>query len=205
MLTVKLCCVPLFLLTAATALQAPELRQFINECEQNTDCNPGTLSDLVSPSEVVCNNGQCSCSGCFMNDTTTNRCYLPPCTYYKDNGCIDKRQKQSTAFQLALFLTWVGAANFYIKRYEFAVPQLIVGIILCATFCISSRFFKECNKHEQCRACACFCCCFCTTCLLLLLFIASWIYDLVCFYNNCRVNGDGCPLIKDLTWDNAFR
>ena len=204
MLTVKLCCVPLFLLTAATALQAPELRQFINECEQNTDCNPSTLGDLVSPSEVVCNNGQCSCSGCFMNDTTTNRCYLPPCTYYKDNGCIDKRQKQSTAFQLALFSTWVGAANFYIKRYEFAVPQLIVGIILCATFCISSRFFKECNKHEQCQACACFCCCFCTTCLLLLLFIASWIYDLVCFYNNCRVNGDGCPLIKDLTWDNAF-
>lgn len=203
---IKLCCVALLLLTAATALPF-DLRQSSNDCTVDMDCNPQSLGNQTIPLQrVVCANGRCSCSACFMTNTTANRCYLmPPCTDYNpndqdsDNGCIDKRQKQLTAFLLAFFLTWTGAANFYIERYDFAVPQLIFGIILCAMSCIG-RCAKECvkDKEENGVKLACACCVCIPTCLLSLMFLAWWITDLVYFGTNRRLDGDGCSLIENL-------
>uniref|UniRef100_A0A1X7VU48 Uncharacterized protein n=1 Tax=Amphimedon queenslandica TaxID=400682 RepID=A0A1X7VU48_AMPQE len=201
------CCVS-FLLLAATATAIPfELRQVNNQCVDDTDCNPESLLNVTIPlNRVTCNNGRCACTACFMLNTTTNRCYLdPPCTAYdpndqnSDNGCIDRRQKQLTAFLLSFFLTWTGAANFYIERYDFAVPQLIFGIILCAMSCVG-RCAKECVKDKDNKAAKLGVCCFIAvpTCLLSMMFFAWWITDLVYFGTNRRTNGDGCYLIENL-------
>ena len=56
-----------------------------------------------------------------MKDSSSGKCYT--CTDYEysaaHNECvIDRRPKQITGFLLSFFLSYVGAANFYIERYH---------------------------------------------------------------------------------------
>ena len=122
------------------AMPSLQVRQSGNPCSSDITCNPDSLGNQSIPKRYVeCSNGQCSCNECFMLNSTINRCYLmPPCTNYDNTSltCIDNRRKQLTAFLLAFFLTPVGAANFYIDRLEFAIPQLILGILFCTLSCV---------------------------------------------------------------------
>lgn len=205
-------CFLLFLAVAISTVAAMpslslEIRQSNNatSCQDALDCNPAGLNGSIP--FVECNNasgnGQCICNSCFMLDATINQCYLPCGTSYDQNSfqCTDNRRRQLTAFLLAFFLTWTGAANFYIARYDLAVPQLIFGILLCAMSCIG-RCIKQCAKQasddEESAGVKLCVGCFIgiPSCLLSLMFLAWWIADLVYFGTNRRTDGDGCALIE---------
>ena len=194
-----------FAVGIANGVPSLQVRQSVNNpCSNDFDCNPDSLSNQTIPSRYVecTNNGQCTCDECFMWNSTINRCYLmPPCTNYDDTSftCIDNRRKQLTAFLLAFFLTPVGAANFYINRLEFAIPQLILGILFCALSCVGccARQAVKDSENDGAKLCVG---CFISlpTCCLSLMFLAWWIADLVYFGTNRRLAGDDCPLINNL-------
>lgn len=60
----------------------------------------------------------CVCSGCFAYNSAGLCTVCPSYQYNNASGeCgIDRRPKQLTAFLLSLFLSSVGAANFYIHQ-----------------------------------------------------------------------------------------
>lgn len=207
---VKVLCAFLLVVTAASALPSLQLslrqQSNVSQCQTAQDCNPDSIGQNITiPFYISCStDGRCLCSGCFMINATINSCYLPCGTTYNSDTflCLDSRKKQLTAFLLAFFLTWTGAANFYIARYDFAVPQLIFGLLLCAMTCIG-RCVKECikaasdNEEDSGGAKLCLACIVgIPSCILSFLFLAWWITDLVYFGTNRRLDGSGCALIE---------
>jgi len=98
-----------------------------------------------------------------------------------------------------VFLSGVGAANFYIDRDGLAAGQLVLFLIILFSSC------------AVCFPLCCICCakdeksygvflmiyfCLITTLIVLasLAQTAWWIADLVIFANNDRDDGDGCSL-----------
>ncbi len=181
-------------------------------CANNAQCKPKAFANNTIPMKFVeCRNGQCYCSECFFLNNTENRCYInPPCTEYNANNaqCTDNRKKSLTAFLLTFFLVPTGAANFYIDRLEFAIPQLILGIIyICFHLvfpCIGASVVVESFKigenvdkntlrlgFAKCSLCIPYC-------LLAMLFFSWWIADLVIFATNQRLDGNGCDLIDNM-------
>ena len=90
-------------------------------CSNNSDCYPADLNGSSIPSAYVnCSNQKCACSECFYATNSYRSCAYQRCWMYEGTTqtCIDLRKEQSTAFFLSLFLSTVGAANFYIERYD---------------------------------------------------------------------------------------
>ena len=190
------------LICAVAVTSSPFARQADGPpCTDHRDCIPSGLSVNVSTNLVEClSDGRCSCSDCFLRNETANRCYLmTSCLTFDEDTrqCSDSRKSQLTAFLLTFFLIWTGAANFYIDRLEFAIPQLIFGIVLLVLGCVG-RCIKECVKDSD--SGKVIVCCFIGIPYLVLsiFFFAWWIGDLVIFGTNQRDDGDGCPLIDNL-------
>ena len=192
-----------------------EIRQNAPTCKNDSDCYPVDFSTNARiPVDLVqCTDGLCSCSECFMKNDNSNRCYVnSPCTEYdlETLKCKDNRRKTLTAFLLTFFLIPTGAANFYIDRLDFAIPQLLLGVIYifcccfapCSPICAQSSKNSKTSKTSKTSkddvgegiiACLCI-----PYCLLNLLFFCWWIADLVAFGKNQRLDGDKCPLIDNL-------
>ena len=88
-------------------------------CANARDCYPPNLAMSAVPTNLInCTNGICVCNECFvlMNDT----CAAADCFHYSSGSqkCDDRHKSQSTTFYLSLFLSSVGAANFYIGQNE---------------------------------------------------------------------------------------
>lgn len=199
----------LFCLSCVTAAPHVAVRQASPSCDDQRSCFPADLaSQNVSIPErlIEClSDGRCSCSDCFMHNETDNTCYVdPPCTDYNSENqeCSDNRRKTLTAFLLTFFLVPTGAANFYIDRLEFAIPQLILGVIYIFFQCCVMPCVRQCAKDAKengdsgkgllsCILCIPYC-------LLAWLFFSWWIADLVIFGTNQRRDGDGCSLIDNL-------
>ena len=203
----------LFLVSVIAALPSVsfDIRQteLPPSCFNDTDCSQqGCVNDSVQDSD--CNEqdffhcdtvtGWCICHECFILNSITNRCYtMPPCTDYDNTTgqCIDRRKKQLTAFLLALFLTWTGAANFYINRLEYAIPQLIFGLMCCSLSCITKCARDSVKDSEEGGVKVCIGCCIgIPACLLTLLFFSWTLVDLIILGTNQRVDGNGCALIE---------
>ena len=168
---------------------------------QNIDCtlrnntcsttNVGTCDELT---------GVCSCNttslnttiDCFVLNNETNFCDRLRCFEYfgSDGECREGSKNRLTALLLSIFLINFGAANFYIERYELAVPQIILGLFLCV-FQVGSC--AAAGKRDGDTSIPCIICCSINS-FLSLLFLAWWLADLIIFATNTRNDGDDCPL-----------
>ena len=179
------------------------------QCTAASQCYPAGFvagNVTVPPSLVNCSaDGECVCNECFHRSDEEENCSVDaPCWTYDttENRCKDHRRSQQTAVILAAIVSCVGAANFYVARYECAVPQLLLIVVL---ICASSfgRVIRCCSddkKRETDQLCL-----WCSTIvaavlavLALLAIIAWWIADVVIFVQNTRLDGSDCPLREDL-------
>ena len=118
----------------------------IVNCNNNIECYPSGVSNLVSSSLIMCKNNGCVCNECFTKNITTGQCtYTVPsptyCYYYEeeDDECVDNRKSQLAAFVLSLTLSGFGVANFYIGQNVLGTTQLLLFLgLLIVTCCVCS-------------------------------------------------------------------
>ena len=179
------------------------LRTGCDSTSNSTDCR-GRPDQACSDYALVgdCNQttGECNCDlynstediDCFYYDRSDNFCQLRDCwTFTNSSGrCREESRRRTTALLLSIFLINFGAANFYIERFDLAVPQIILGLLLCF-FQIGSCAVAGRRDDDTSKLCI-FCCS--VNSFLSLLFFSWWIADLVIFATNSRDDGDGCPL-----------
>ena len=179
------------------------------QCNKETQCYPVgyVTGGVVVPRTLInCSaDGECVCRECFYFDEDEGNCAIDePCQTYdtSDNSCSDHRRSQLVAVVLACVCSVFGAANFYIARYEYAVPQLglLVCLIVASVFGRILQYFSEDKGRSTEKFCA-----LCTTVtaavvaiLALLTIIAWWLADIAIFVMNDRRDGDNCPLSEDL-------
>lgn len=163
------------------------------------DCTLRTEDICSNYTDVgACNqtSGLCECNetlSCFRYDNSTNFCRLGSVCYSYDSTteqCRFGRRSRLTALLLSIFLINFGAANFYIEQYQYAVPQIVLGLLLCV-FQFGSCAVAGTRDNET--SYPCIICCSINS-VLSLLFLAWWIADLVIFALNSRLDGLGCPL-----------
>ena len=178
------------------------------QCTNATDCFPAgyvTGGVTVPPSLVNCSSdGGCVCRDCF--DLGENgRCTVDaPCQTYDttNSSCNDHRRSQTTALVLAAVLSVVGAANFYVARYEYAIPQLV--LLMCLIVASSfGRILRYCLDDKGRSTEKFFALCSSVTAavvavLSLGVIVAWWIADVIIFARNARRDGENCPLREDL-------
>ena len=139
-------------------------------CSEPSQCLPEEYRNASVPTDIVnCAGGVCICSNCFVAAGTT--CAISPCWNFENGSCIDGRTRsQVTATLLSAFLSSVGAANFYIGRYDLGAGQLAVfvflvaavaavGIVLCCWCRVRGMDGDESGECDKCVARLCPCCC----------------------------------------------
>lgn len=171
-------------------------------CTMDEDCSDYE-DNRANVTVGVCNEttGMCSCSsalpsGCFDVNEATNMCTITDCGRFlneTDQICRVGEFSKVTALLLSIFLINFGAANFYIQQYALAIPQIILGLMVCVFQfggCATSAARDEKEKVTR----------LCTVCCGFNLFFSVaifvwWLVDLIIFALNARNDGkDGCPL-----------
>lgn len=160
------------------------------------DCNSANFTCSIYPEVGVCGeDGICYCNqttlgDCFVlrnNSCQENTCYK----YMPELGtCRKGTRSRTVAILLSFFLINFGAANFYIERFELAIPQIVLGLLLCF-FQFGSCAVAA--TRDDSTSVPCIVCCSINS-LLSLLFVSWWIADLVTFVVNSRPSRDNCPL-----------
>lgn len=166
----------------------------------NPNCTFSRTCSELGEGIGICNEttGLCSCNtslpeGCFKLDNSTNLCVLEDCAVILENSteiCRVGNYSRTTALCLSIFLINFGAANFYIRQFAYAIPQIVLGLLICVVQ------FTSCGAaaaRDDKTSPACIICCSINSVLSLTLF-AWWIADLVIFALNSRLDGNGCPL-----------
>ena len=100
-------------------------------CTISSDCYPAGLNGSSVPTKFInCSNQKCVCSDCFYAANSYKSCAYQRCWEYDKTAqtCNDLRKDQRTAFLLSVFLSALGAANFYIEQYVMGMYQRSVGI-----------------------------------------------------------------------------
>ena len=166
-------------------------------CDTASDCTNVTIA--TASKNVECVNNSCVCNSCFEADMT-GKCTLTRCYTYglALDQCTSTAPRWIAVLLMTILVGGTGAANFYIKRYEFAIPQLllfclilIMPCVICCVYCCTG-----CDCGDKCRLCGLII----NLLLAILLLIANlsllswWIADLVIFSLNMRTDGDGCKL-----------
>lgn len=177
------------------------------QCTSAEQCYPRGYEAggiTVPPTLVNCSNGQCNCHNCFFQSSDGTCSVDTPCQTYDTakNTCRDHRRSQETSVVLSAVLSPVGAANFYISRFEYAIPQLVlfVVLILASIFGRIVRCFSS-EKRRETEKLAVMCSTLAAAViavLALLIIIAWWIADLIIFIRNTRRDGNDCLLREDL-------
>lgn len=156
----------------------------------NETCSNFTNVGVCDNSTGMCYCNETSLDGCFElrdNFCEEARCY----SYQEERGeCRLGRRSRTATICLSVFLINFGAANFYIARYEYAIPQIILGLLLC--------FFQfgSCavaGRRDEDTSVPCIICCSINS-VLSLLFLFWWIADIIIFATDQRLDGEGCPL-----------
>ena len=139
-----------------------------------------------------CDMGFGNSSSCFILSSTSNCCELDPCyKYHLDTEeCLPQFKSRTTAILLSVFLINFGAANFYIERYDLAIPQIVLGFFLL--FLQVGSCAVACTRDDE-TSIPCIVCCSLNS-FISLLFLAWWIADLVILATNTRPDGNGCAL-----------
>ena len=183
-------------------------RQQRQPCTQATECYPVGFSagGVEVPNWLIncTTDGECACNECFRRNANSGRCAVDaPCWDYstQDAECDDNRRSQLIAFVLSAALSSTGAANFYIARYEFAVPQLAILVLFILAGCFG-RILYQARSNKSTTQSLCLWISVIVSLVLgiiAILTIASWwLADLVIFIRNTRRDGDGCTLRGNL-------
>lgn len=163
-------------------------------CTEDSECAV-TIADGIG----VCLNstGECGCNqslptSCFTVNTSSGLCQLRNCFFYVggEQVCREGEFSRTTALLLSIFLINFGAANFYIRQFALAIPQIIIGFMVCV-FQFGSCG-AACSKDER-TSRTCIGCCVGNTLISIVIFV-WWLVDLVFFATNSRLDGNGCPL-----------
>lgn len=189
------------------SLQLP----FLFSCTSNQSCYPvdPPLVD-VSSKLISCDtdSGQCSCSDCFV--LVNDSCQInAPCRGFDNvsRECTDNRRSQKTTLLLSVFLSSLGAANFYIESYVLGAVQLGLFVLLlvlaCGLGCVPAccYIYDEDELEDVLENSGCLCLIvlvFVLVVLLAVLVCAWWVADLTVFVQNGRSSGSGCTLLADL-------
>ncbi|KAI6652318.1 TM2 domain-containing protein 3-like [Oopsacas minuta] len=178
------------------------------QCEYITDCTGVPIHN--ESIYVRCYDGQCQCKTddyCFQYTPDSDY----PCTILKvcneyshttDTCTNPNGYDWRTAFILSLLLSGTGAANFYINRYELAVPQLFLltlAFVLQVTIICIRLWARKKKVDEDGFLCVMCCSAMILTIILLVIVLTSvtwWIVDTVLIYLNQRLDGNGCHLSK---------
>lgn len=147
----------------------------------------------------ICTNGTCSCNdslpeGCFEYSNSSNTCVLTECAVFLNGTevCRIGRKSRTTALLLSIFLINFGAANFYVERYDFAVAQIVLGLLVCVLqFGACGATCARSDSDETSKPCIVLCS---LNAVFSIAVFCWWIADLVIFSLNDRNDGDGCPL-----------
>lgn len=160
-----------------------------DECSDPHDVVYGGVCDQLT--------GECTCNDtlptlCF--EISNNTCMSTVCSMYYNvtNDCRVGTKSKTTTILLSIFLINFGAANFYIERYALAVPQIILGLLLCV-FQFGSCAAACTRGDKDKTSIPCILCCSINSVLSLSLF-SWWIADLIIFATGSQTSGDGCPL-----------
>eukprot|EP00731_Ephydatia_muelleri_P006792 Em0003g1040a len=170
-------------------------------CSNSSDCYPAALNGTSVPTKYInCSNQKCVCSDCFYATNSYKSCAYQSCWEYDKTTqtCNDLRKDQRTAFLLSLFLSALGAANFYIEQYTMAGFQLAILVLLpplaIALLCCAALIIDRCIPFERWLGG--------TILIAFLLWVALmvlwWVADLLVFAENERPAGDSCPLVDNL-------
>lgn len=153
-------------------------------------CNNVTGIGQCNTTTEMCECGDVGNATCFRLSETSNCCEIESCYRYDlDTGdCEPTARSRTTAILLSIFFTNFGGANFYIERYDLAIPQIVLGLFLL--------FFQfgSCavaSTRDDDTSVPCIVCCSLNS-VLSLLFLAWWIADIVILASNQRVDGNGC-------------
>lgn len=179
-------------------------------CVNQTSCIPPSLSEVFIPNDLIdCQSGNCVCRQCFELDG--DRCReLAPCQTYNrgTRSCDDARRSQLVAMLLSIFLSEVGAANFYIARNDLAGGQLAIFLIsflvifIAACPCCLLCCCKDESGERTAIAFICYMIAIIVGAIIAvvcsLMIVAWWIADLVIFVQNTRLDGQNCMLRRDL-------
>ena len=116
-------------------------------CTERTDCLEYSVLNGSTTSLVQCMSSECVCSSeCFELNPTSKRCFLQTSQCYSyslsDDTCHSTAPSWLTAFLLSLLIGTTGADNFYISRFDYAIPQLLLflsplcGCCTLISYCI---------------------------------------------------------------------
>lgn len=164
------------------------------EFEGNETINSTTTTTNSTTTNTT---GVCSCNSTLPSDcfeVSGGVCSLTKCGEYTNTTeeCRLGRRSKTTALLLSIFLINFGAANFYVAQYAYAIPQIIIGLLLCV-FQVGSCATTCARSDKEKTSIPCFLCCSINSVLSLTIF-AWWIADIVIFATDKRTDGDGCPL-----------
>lgn len=177
------------------------------QCNSTEHCiDPVEVGTINHSSLVECRNGGCIClTPCLHLFNNTCRKSDDACYYFEENtsNCVSNNRSWSTALILSILLAPTGAANFYIYRYEYAIPQIllflspILGFLLCMANCIFISALSVKSKSKF----------LIHSLAYLSLFIFGFIgfsiplitlcwniYDVIVFSLNNRLDSNGCTL-----------
>ena len=104
-----------------------------NLCSNSSDCYPVGLNGSSVPTKYInCSDQKCVCSDCFYATNSYKSCAYQRCWEYDNitQTCNDLRKDQRTAFFLSLFLSALGAANFYIEQNALGMLYNIVFMFI---------------------------------------------------------------------------
>ena len=197
MSTRAFCLFLLMCLSLFSAVNSQEDADPKSNCTSRPDLSCNLLNSTIGDCNI--STGACSCvdpelSDCFELNSTINYCVESESLCYSyqatDGTCRRGRRRRTVALLLSIFLINFGAANFYIERYELAIPQIILGLALCL-FQFGSCGVAGTRDDET--STPCIICCSINS-LFSLLFLSWWIADLTIFATNKRLDGQGCPL-----------
>eukprot|EP00731_Ephydatia_muelleri_P002409 Em0001g2409a len=179
-------------------------------CLNNTDCYPTVLKGSAVPSDYIkCESYNCICSGnCFKLNGFI--CDFSVWGEYSNatNNCTTASdlKDQKTAFLLSLFLSSIGAANFYIGRNDLAIPQLVMTVVIVIPVALAIHCYCSLRALKRGKGLGPLAFVLLSygavilviLVILVLIIISWWIADLVVFVNNERTDGSGCPLTASL-------
>lgn len=166
-------------------------------CSTDEDCSNLNLATVMYAGVCDTSSGICSCNSTLSTDCfhiSGNMCAFTLCGDYTNttNECRLGKKSRTTALLLSIFLINFGAANFYIEQYALAIPQIVLGLLVCV-FQIGSCAAACVRDDKEKTTISCILCCSINTVVSLAIF-SWWIADLVIFALNDRMDGDGCPL-----------
>jgi hypothetical protein len=151
------------------------------------------VTNCPSPNTCVMDNTVCKClagMADYQPDVSKNTPNAVFCTY--------ERKKQLTAFLLQFFIFCAG--QFYVGNIQYAIPQLLLTILLCVLGAIKSvmkiTFFAQKDENDEPieRPCKHSIIIWTVELLTVTLFV-WWLADIIIFGMNNYVDKHGIPLI----------